>query len=73
MYHGKRCRKLGLLQALCKKIGYIRPKPKYAGKVKKINHLVEVSKLTQPATQSNQNPYQNPDSKGAKSNVEQPS
>jgi hypothetical protein len=52
MYCGKRCRKSGLLQAPCKKIGYIRPKPKCAGKVKKRNHIVEVSKLTQPAAQS---------------------
>jgi len=30
-----------------------------------------VSKLTQSAAQDNQNPYQDPDSKGAKSKAEQ--
>ncbi|KAJ6970204.1 hypothetical protein NC653_034705 [Populus alba x Populus x berolinensis] len=33
-----------------------------------INHIMEMSKLTQP----DQNPYQNPDSKGAKNKAEQP-
>jgi hypothetical protein len=34
---------------------------------------MEVSKPTQPAEQVNQNPYQNLDSKGAKTKAEQPS
>jgi hypothetical protein len=42
----------GCYKLHAKKIGYIRPKPKCAGKVKKRNHIVEVSKLTQPAAQS---------------------